>query len=83
MTEKYNKVLQSNEYSENLDTCLSSSSSLICHKKNGIGYPELSISVSLQRAEQLIIYYIRKFVNIKKIQKLSGSNISVQSPLHK
>ena len=55
MTEKYNKVLQSNEYSENLDTCLSSSSSLICHKKNGIGYPELSISVSLQRAEQLII----------------------------
>ena len=55
------------------------SSSLICHKKNGIGYLELSIWVSLQRAEQLKIYYIRKFVNIKKIQKLSGSNLSVSS----
>ena len=44
------KVLQSNEYSENLLMCLGltsnicfNSSSLICHKKKGIGYLELSI----------------------------------------
>ena len=55
----------------------------VCHKKNGIGYLELSIWVSLQRAKQVKADYIRKFVNIKKIQNLSGSNLSVQSPLNK
>ena len=69
-------VLQSNEYSENMLMCLGltsnicfNSSSLICHKKKGIGYLELSIWISLQRAEQLKTCYIRKFVNIKKNSK--------------